>query len=257
MRRRPVDVARIKKMSAADEVFKIIHDRILNGELAPGDILPPQDQLARQFSVSRNTLREAIHKLAAMGLLKTKAGVGTIVEMGSPASYVSSMKDHLLITSATAGEFFEARFFIEMATVQLAVLRASQADLDALTATIDRQEKALREGDLETFSTHDTRFHVELANISGNTVLAKFLVTLWDLLHQFIAEVTLLPGASDRAIRFHRQIVAIIAARNVGAAKMKMLEHLDDVAQAIRKTTGKDLGVQPLFDMEKRPLKGR
>ncbi|MCX5822868.1 MAG: FadR/GntR family transcriptional regulator [Deltaproteobacteria bacterium] len=245
-------VAGIKKMSAADEVFKVIHDRILNGELAPGVILPPQDQLARQLSVSRNTLREAIHKLAAMGLLKTKAGVGTIVEMGSPASYISSMKDHLLITSATAGEFFEARFFIEMATVQLAVMRASQADLDALTATIDRQENAFRKGDLETFSKHDTRFHVELANISGNKVLAKFLTTLWDLLLQFIAEVAMLPGASERAIRFHRQIVAIIAARDVGAAKVKMLEHLDDVAQAIQKTTGRNLGVQVLFDLEKK-----
>lgn len=247
-----MDVVGIKKMSAADEVFKIIHDRILNGELAPGDILPPQDQLARQFSVSRNTLREAVNKLAAMGLLKTKAGVGTIVEMGSPASYVSSLKDHLLITSATAGEFFEARFFIEMATVQLAVMRASQADLDALTATIDRQENAFRIGDLETFSKHDTRFHVELANISGNKVLAKFLTTLWDLLLQFIAEVAMLPGASERAIRFHRQIVAIIAARDIGAAKMKMLEHLDDVAQAIQKTTGRNLGVQVLFDLGKK-----
>ena len=49
VRERHMDVAGIKKMSAADEVFKIIHDRILNGELAPGDILPPQDQLARQL----------------------------------------------------------------------------------------------------------------------------------------------------------------------------------------------------------------
>jgi DNA-binding FadR family transcriptional regulator len=62
----------------------------------------------------------------------------------------------------------------------------------------------------------------------------------------------MLPGASDRAIRFHRQIVAIIAARDVGAAKMKMLEHLDDVVQAIQKTTGRNLGVQALFDLEKK-----
>jgi len=247
-----MDVVGIKKMSAADEVFKIIHDRILNGTLAPGDILPPQDQLARQLEVSRNTLREAIHKLAAMGLLKTKAGVGTIVETGSPASYVSSLRDHLLITSATAGDFFEARFFIEMATVQLAVMRATRADLDALTATIDRQEKAFRDGDLETFSTQDTCFHAELDKISGNMVLAKILVTLRDLLYQFIAEVAVLPGAIDRAIRFHRQIVATIAARNVGAAKMTMLEHLDDVARAIKKTTGQDLGIQALFDLGKK-----
>ncbi len=247
-----MDVAGIKKMSAADEVFKVIHDRILNGELAPGVILPPQDQLARQLSVSRNTLREAVHKLAAMGFLKSKAGVGTTVEMGSPASYVSSLKDHLLITSATAGDFFVARFFIEMATVQLAVMRASQADLDLLTATIDRQEKAFREGDLETFSTEDTCFHAELANISGNMVLAKILATLRDLLYQFIAEVAVLSGAVDRAIRFHRQIVAAITARNIGAAKMKMLEHLDDVARAIHKTTGQNLGVRALFDLEKK-----
>ena len=247
-----MDVTGIKKMSAADEVFKVIHDRIQNGKLVSGDILPPQDQLARQFSVSRNTLREAIHKLAGMGLLKTKAGVGTIVEMGSPASYVSSLKDHLLITSATASEFFEARFFIEMATIQLAVMRATQADLDSLSAAIDRQESAFREGDLKSFSAQDTHFHVELANISGNKVLTKFLVTLRDLLLQFIAEVSMLPGAIDRAIRFHRQIVAGIAARDVGAARKKMVEHLDDVAKAIQKTTGQNLGVQALFDLEKK-----
>ena len=80
-----MDIQAIHKMSTSDEVFRVLHDRIMSGELKPGDKLPPQNLLAEQLSVSRNTLREAIHKLTVMGLLAAKPGVGTSVELSSPA----------------------------------------------------------------------------------------------------------------------------------------------------------------------------
>ena len=78
-------------MSMADEVFKILHDRIVSGELKPGEKLPSQDELAKQFGVSRNTIREAIYKLTVIGLLSTKQGVGTIVEVSNASGYVASI----------------------------------------------------------------------------------------------------------------------------------------------------------------------
>ena len=71
---------RIKRISVSEEIFNILHKKIISGEYSPGDKLPSQDKLAEQYHVSRNTIREAINKLTVMGLLSSKQGVGTVVE---------------------------------------------------------------------------------------------------------------------------------------------------------------------------------
>ena len=116
----------IKRTSAAEEAFKILHEWIISGKSKPGDKLPSQDKLAEQFNVSRNTIREAIYKLTVMGLLTTKQGFGTIVNICSPASYMASLSDHLLLHPTTVQKFIEARVIVEQATVRLAVLEGAQ-----------------------------------------------------------------------------------------------------------------------------------
>ncbi len=107
----------IKRTSAADEVFKILHEWIISRKLRSGDKLPSQDELAKQFAVSRNTLREAINKLTVMGLLTTKQGVGTVVNITTASNYMASLSNHLLLKPATVREFIEARGIVEQATV--------------------------------------------------------------------------------------------------------------------------------------------
>ena len=75
-----MDVKPIQKASATTQVFEALYEMIATGRYARGQKLPPQDELAKQLGVSRNTLREAINKLSAMGLLRARQGVGTVVE---------------------------------------------------------------------------------------------------------------------------------------------------------------------------------
>ena len=103
----------IKRMSVAEEVLRILHEWIISGKVNPGDKLPSQDKLAEQFDVSRNTIREAIYKLTVMRLLTTKQGAGTVVNVSSPTSYMTSLSDHLLLHPATVREFIEARVIVE------------------------------------------------------------------------------------------------------------------------------------------------
>ena len=95
----------IKRMSVAEEVLRILHEWIISGKVNPGDKLPSQDKLAEQFDVSR--IREAIYKLTVMGLLTTKQGAGTVVNVSSPTSYMTSLSDHLLLHPATVREFMK------------------------------------------------------------------------------------------------------------------------------------------------------
>ncbi len=247
-----MELGAIRKRSAADEVFSSLHDRIVTGELRPGDRLPPQDELARQLNVSRNTLREAIHKLTVMGFLTAKPGVGTVVQVSNPASYLGSLGDHLLMDPTTVREFVEARLFVEKATIRLAVLRATPAMIAEMEAIVDGQERAFRAGDTPGFSLLDASFHMLLAQSSDNHVLVKFLETLWDLLQQFILEVSGLPSAVENAIAYHRRILAHLAARDLLAAEAALVAHLLDVVRNIESSLGLDLQVSTLFDLEMR-----
>ncbi|MFZ5587164.1 MAG: FadR/GntR family transcriptional regulator [Thermodesulfobacteriota bacterium] len=247
-----MEIAAIKKRSAADEVFSILHGRIMAGELKPGDRLPPQDELARQLKVSRNTLREAIHKLTVMGLLAAKPGVGTVIQLSNPARYLGALGDHLLLDSATVREFVEARLFVEKATIRLAVLRATAQDLRELEAIVAAQEKAFRAGQVESFSRLDAEFHMRLARMSNNHVLVKFLETLWDLLQRFILEVARLPSAIENAVGFHRRMIRYIAKHDLAAAEAALVSHLWDVVRNIEQNLGTDLHVTQLFELERK-----
>ena len=80
-----MDMNPIQKASATTQVFEVLYEMIATGRYVRGQKLPPQDELAKQLGVSRNTLREAINKLSAMGLLRARQGRAWAVEPPSPA----------------------------------------------------------------------------------------------------------------------------------------------------------------------------
>ena len=77
-RRRPV-----RQPSLAVQAEQILHEQLVSGELAPGDQLPPEHELARQFQVSRATIRSAITALAQRGLVVQRHGVGNFAAAGA------------------------------------------------------------------------------------------------------------------------------------------------------------------------------
>jgi GntR family transcriptional repressor for pyruvate dehydrogenase complex len=243
-----MEVETVKRISAADETFRTLHDMIISGRLKPGDKLPPQDKLARQFGVSRNTVREAMNKLTVMGLLNVRQGVGTLINISSPSAYMASLSDHLLLQPATVRDFMEARVIIEVANVHLAVMRADREAISELEINVRKQRDALRKGDVAAFIDLDVEFHTLLARASGNKVLMQFLETATDLLGKFIKEVVLLPRAVQNAFAFHNQIVKLLRSKDAEGAKLKIIEHLRDVVKNIERSTGIETGAVFPFD---------
>lgn len=223
----------IKKISTATKVFETLHEMIATGQLRRGEKLPPQDELARQLGVSRNTLREAVNKLSTMGLLVSRQGVGTVVEAPSPGSYLTSLSGQFLLDPLSVREFIEARISIERTTVRLAVTRAKPKDMGQVRSILKQQRKALKQADLNEFSRHDAAFHCKLAEMSANRVLHKFLETIQDMLQRFIGEVSELPGAMEEAFAFHTRISEAIDARNADLAEKEIVLHLFDVVRRI------------------------
>jgi GntR family transcriptional repressor for pyruvate dehydrogenase complex len=220
----------IKRSTTADKVFDTLHHWIISGRFRAGEVLPSQEELARQLKVSRNTLREAVFRLSALGLVKSKQGVGTIVLSTSPSNYISSLPDHLALDEITITEFIEARLFTERAIVRMAVARASQEDLKRIEQTLERQKIAVEMSDPVEFNVHDVAFHLELGKASGNSVMKTFWQSIWDLMANFVSKTNLTPGRIQISYKSHRRIFQAIQACNPDLAEKEMIHHINKVA---------------------------
>lgn len=236
----------IQKASATSKVFEALYEMIATGEFQPGEKLPPQEELARHLGVSRNTLREAVNQLVAVGLLNSRQGVGTVVEAPDPGGYLTRLHSQFLLDTFSVREFIEARICIERTAVRLAVERAGEEDILRLRAILEDQRRAIRAGDAEAFTRQDASFHLAVTELCGNRVLLKFLQTIQDMLHRFIGEVSQLPGAVDDALRFHSRMTDAIAAKDQDLAEREMVLHLFDVASRIELNLGLDLKKESL-----------
>jgi len=241
-----MDFEPIKKASATSKVFEALYEMIATGRFRRGEKLPPQEELARQLGVSRNTLREAVNQLSAVGLLKSTQGVGTVVEPPDPGGYLSALRGQFLLDTLSVREFIEARICIERNAVRLAVERADEKDILRLRTILDEQRKAINQGDAEAFTRQDASFHLAVTELCGNRVLLKFLQTIQDMLHRFIGEVSQLPGAIEDALRFHSRMTDAIAAKNQDLAEREMVLHLFDVVRRIEFNLDTDLKKESL-----------
>ena len=116
--------------------------RILTRELLPGQRLPIEPDLADEYDVSRSTVREALRVLESQGLIATTRGVsgGSFVAYPSP----KQMSDYLHASLGLFAEsenlavdaLLEARDMLEVPAAGLAAVRRSDAQLEALRATL-------------------------------------------------------------------------------------------------------------------------
>lgn len=178
---KPVNVAYrpIVTESVAVQISENIRELITGGYLQVNDRLPTEDELARQFKVSRPTIREALKRLAAQHLVRSRRGPtgGTFVSQPS----LGELNANLSIASTllvSLGEFdvdgiLEAREELELVCIRLASARRLDQHLDALAEEIayQRQDKIT---DVD-FCASDVRFHRLIVDAAGNAII-RFLM---------------------------------------------------------------------------------
>lgn len=213
--------------SVSNIAAQTLQRRILDGQYPAGAALPGQRELAENLGISRASLREAISMLEALGLLRSFPGKGVFVTAGSKLN----ASDLPAGPSAMPPDaIFQMRFVIEPANASLAARARSAEGLDALRECMSEMQKALGANDLVTAADCDLRFHLALAELSGNPALAA-------ITQQFQAQLAYslrLPFADRSHIWHpadeHNVILAAVAAGNAAAARKAMQQHLRSAA---------------------------
>lgn len=208
---------------------------ISRGRYAPGSRLPGERDLAEEFSVSRPTIREAMIALEIRGLVEARQGSGIYVTL-SPAQGATIQLPDL---DVGAFELIEARMVFEGEAAALAAVAIDEAKLAALRATL---AEMAQDSDSPEALGADRRFHMLIAEATGNTLVQSVVETLWSIRESSPLCVRMFAQARREGvtprIAEHEAIVDALAARDPKAAREAMRDHLgrvtDDLLEATR-----------------------
>ena len=212
------------------QVVAHVRGMIENGELRPGDRLPPERELSRELKISRSSLRSGIGFLAAMGVLKSRHGAGTFVSDGPPALDASSLTVLGALHGFQPWQMFEARLVIERSVAGLAAERASDEHIAALAEEVAEMYAEL--DDPHEYLVHDVRFHRTIALAAGNPILAALMETITAALYEKRSQTVEFAVDLKQSAEMHREIFRAIRLRNPEQARAAMEQHLSEARKA-------------------------
>jgi len=216
----------IRRNRLYEEVAEKLQQWILD-EMHPGDKLPPEWQLGKLFGVGRSSVRDAVRRLQAMGLVEPHQGQGTVVCETSDHSIVSPLASILVRKRKLVAELLDVRKIIEPAIAARAAHNASPEQIVEMESILRRQyEKEKRS---ETAIEEDSDFHYCLALAANNSVLLRVLEVLTDLLQKSREDPLQVRGRASSSLSGHRDIVSAIRRKDAAEAEVAMRRHLDQI----------------------------
>lgn len=207
----------------ADDIVTIIRTE----NLAAGDVLESSRDLARRFSVTTPTVREALRRLEAIGAVEFRHGSGTYVGAGVDRRVLAN-PHRPDIDSTAVLELVEARLVLEPSIAAAAARARHETGLRQLEAAASN---ALHPPDGDTRPA--VHFHVALAATTGNDLLRE---TVESLLHVKAREQIAIRHRYDDRARDHAehlQILEAVRAGDAAAAERLTSEHLSSIRAAI------------------------
>lgn len=224
----PLDslIQAVKTRRTFEVVCDQIREQIAKGRLMPGDRLPSDRELAEQFRVNRNAVREALRSLEMAGVIQTRTGVhgGVFVRAGPSDSLEQAMRDLMALGQLDVDHLAEARIVITSAVLRMACERASEADFDAIEADIVALERLARKGELSRNHEVLTRFYVLLAEAAHNGFMVMLSNALSEILRNWMLKID--PQVRPNFLTARRKVLKHLRAREADEAVSVMTKYL-------------------------------
>ena len=211
--------------------MRILIEEIVEGEVAPGEMLAREVDLAERFDVSRGVVRETIRGLEERGLVAVKHGRGATVREDAEWDVL----DPDVLSAVLAGpggdqllaEALECRQNFEPEAAALAAARADSAAVEELTRAQDATAGAAtrfgrNDAAAQRYREADNDFHRAVMRASGNRIVAR----MSEPLHRALAAAGAEDGDPKRRMAEHDRILEAIANGDAAAARTAMADHL-------------------------------
>lgn len=222
----------IRNNKASELIVSQIRKNIFQGKLVPGDRLPAERLLMEQFSVSKQTLREAMRVLEFIGLIEIKKGTGggaCIAEIDNNIT-MDMLANFLYFKDLSLNNLMEVRKIVEPYAAAVAADNISKEDLAKLKALIDLAEEQYKADDTsEGDFKNDLDFHCVIANSTQNPLLILLVTFIESLVSDKKANVKLDKKFLASVISDHKKIYEAIVKKDATLAGHAMRKHIDKV----------------------------
>lgn len=219
----------IRPAKLADAIAEHVQQMILEGSLRPGERLLSERELSAKLDVSRPSLREALDKLIARGLLTTNAqGVAHVSE-----EIGRSLRDplvQLMDTPEARFDLLELRSVVEAEAAAFAAERASEIDRDAIRACFEAMVAAHEAQDVDAIAKADAEFHFAIYEGSHNLMMLHFMRSLESILRSnvYLNRKNLYEHRQHKDLQLseHQAIYEAIMAREPAQARQAASLHM-------------------------------
>jgi GntR family transcriptional regulator, transcriptional repressor for pyruvate dehydrogenase complex len=222
----------IKSQTLDSAVIDRLSAYVEGAGILPGDRLPSERMLCERLEVSRPTVREALKRWEALGIVEMRKGSGiylrkavgrNIVHVPLVLSRSSKVKDLL--------HGLQVRRALEGEAAFICASSASGDRIMMIEKALVRMETAHAKGNS---SEEDWEYHQSIIEATGNPLFTQIIQSMRDLVHQFWENPLQLPHFAEASFPFHRTMFDAIARRDPAAARAEALKIIDSVGSEIR-----------------------
>ncbi len=200
-------------LSLKERAYNIIKEKILNGEFEPGSRIR-EDLLAEEISMSRTPVREAVNQLSAEGFLNNV-----------PRKGIFSIE----LTEKEICEMLELRIELEYLAVDRFIDRMNEKHIQVLNEIMAEFKENLFDEDYTQCNRLDSRFHMEIATVSGNKKLIRFLSEIEDFMHiaRNVEKKQSPKVKNERTLFEHARIIDAVKNRDKDTARQEIKNNIE------------------------------
>ncbi|MDD3222386.1 MAG: FadR/GntR family transcriptional regulator [Lachnospiraceae bacterium] len=199
-----------------EKVVDFVQEQILDGIYSAGDKLPSEREMAQQLNVSRTSVREGLRILEQMGALSCQQGSGNYITGDFENTLIRVMTLMFAVEGTTYREISEFRYALESQALSLAILHATEEQIEEMDYHMSMLESATEE---TVRSKHDKRIHYLLVEASHNNYLIVNFLALTQVMDKYVKDmrVRILRDGKNRdgLMESHRDLIKSVRDKDV------------------------------------------
>jgi DNA-binding GntR family transcriptional regulator len=217
------DLENLQRRSLKEEIFDVLHEKIIAGKVKPGEWLRQED-IATQLGVSMTPVREALDLLVSVGLAERVPYRG--VRVPQP-------------TEDEITEAYAMRLLLEAAGARAAALKCEQAQVEELKRILSRMKGLLSLDDMSTLRKLSRQFHQSVVAIGGNSTLDRLYEMVmnsfpdWMLYEYMFRHTNLLESSLADEYQEHMTLVEAIETGDADLAEQQAIAHIRNLGREL------------------------
>ena len=216
--------------NVVESIYNKMVESITNGQWAAGSKIPTENELAKTYQVSRSSVRQAISRLKALGLLESRQGSGTVIKKSGISATLSDIIPTIMFEIEDNLQIFEFHKGIQIECAKLACLRYTDEQMEQLMFHSRKMNEYYSDDNRNRAIFHDLECHKTICEMSGNLMFVRATEIIYQRVEQCFFQICATFDYKE-SIVFHERLIAALKDRNPIFSSSVMEAHQWDTYQ--------------------------